>query len=251
MTHIPRTLFKLLLTTALVALSGYSAYLSVQEETSALVAVGRRNLGALRQGEKRSAQFVLENQAANRVTVVKTITTCACAASRLERHDLEPGETVALDVTFQAGERRGDISATCHVFYRIGGDQELHRLSLLLRAHVMPDIVWEPAQLEFRLEPGSRSVALSPGLLAAFDIQKVSCAHTAFAARLLPRAGHSNPATVEVVFDPARWPFGSATESELLVETTSVAAPLCRVPIIVRRAESDSVQTGGAPGVSQ
>lgn len=104
-------------------------------------------------------------------------------------------------------------------------DQRLTTVNLQLTATVMPDIVYEPEGLTFFPDSPVQQVAFSPGRMKEFALKRVYCTHRAFEARLLPDGVH-----VEVAYH-ADALSEEVPEIYLMVETTSLSEPICRIPL--------------------
>ena len=95
------------------------------------------DLGRLKQGEKGTARFILENRGTAPLHITKVRTSCGCTVSRPLTEDektLEPGESLALEAVFDSRGRLGMQRKTVTV---MSDDSVEPRLQLVLTAEVV------------------------------------------------------------------------------------------------------------------
>jgi hypothetical protein len=107
-------------------------------------------------------------------------------------------------------------------------DGRLTASNLEMTAIVVPDIVYEPEELRFAPDSPPQLVTFSPGRMKEFTLKRVYCTHRALEARLLSDGFH-----VEVAYH-ADALLEEVPTIYLMVETTSLHEPVCRIPLAAK-----------------
>lgn len=213
---------------AALAISCVSAYLARPAAPDGLVAVEPvQYLGELTQGATVPAEFQLVNQSWERIEIVDILKGCTCTEAELSKRTLAPGEGTALKVKWSIGGRRGRIASDVSVVSARAG-RAPESLQVWLEADILPDYLYEPTQLAFRVgQPATKEVVFSSGQSKDVTLRNAYCTHRAFEVRLRP--GMSR---VEVSFAPEQWTPDVSTV-DLIIETNNPNEPRCTVPITV------------------
>ena len=188
------------------------------------------DLGELSQGQTVAAEFELVNRSSGPVKILDVVKTCTCTQVEISRYLLEPQEGMVLATRWKTGASRGKTGANIGVVYT-QADGPAQFLNLGLEANVVPDILFEPAEVIFEgNHKGSRVVTFSPGRRPDVSLVRAACTQPAFNAKILPGGSR-----VEVSFNPSLWP-AEEPSVDLEVETTSPNERVCRVAVRIVRA---------------
>ena len=74
------------------------------------------DFGKITQGEVVSTTFKLENTGKSSLNIRKVTSNCTCAITEVNEKDIEPGESVELQVTFDTKGRRGTQQKSITIF---------------------------------------------------------------------------------------------------------------------------------------
>lgn len=75
-----------------------------------------KNLGFVKPDDKVSGDFTLTNSGEETLTISRTTSSCACTIAELDKKTLEPGESVTLTATLEAGKFPGATQKSVRVF---------------------------------------------------------------------------------------------------------------------------------------
>jgi hypothetical protein len=188
--------------------------------------------GRLLQGQQVLATFELVNHFPEPIEILEVITGCACSGTTLSTKYLQPGERVSLKVSWKTGRSRGPTTLLLQVLYKLP-DRHFSSKSLQVKGNVLPDIRYDPSEIEFagnRLE--TQVLQLAAGAKRDFVILKAFCSHRAFTAEV------RESGMIEVTFDPAEWVAEDRSEPLLIVKTNSSNEPQMCIPLAVDREKS-------------
>lgn len=223
MRHWP--LILILLFGGIAVMSGYLARATPPQGLIADEAI--HDFGQLTQGEFVSHAFKLRNTCGEPIQIKNVIKSCGCSEVRPSKSELASSEGMEVETEWKIGASRGNSHVSIIVIYSLP-DGNVFQTSLVLTADVLPDIRYEPVQLQFDFQHTTQAIHFSPGQLASFVLSDVYCTHRAFRTRLLPTG-----TDLEVTLLPEFARDGLA-QAYLVVQTTSIHEPWCRIPLEVQ-----------------
>lgn len=196
---------------------------------SGLIAVEPvHDFGELSQGDKVNCEFELVNRFDKPLIIRNVIKQCGCTKAECSRQELAPSERMCIQAEWDVGARRGKSGVQMTVVAALA-DGRLTATNLQMVATIVPDIVYEPAELKFAPDSPPQVVTFSPGRIREFALKRAYCTHRALEARLLSDGVH-----VEVVYH-ADALLEEVPTIYLMVETSSPREPVCRIPLTVKR----------------
>jgi len=92
------------------------------------------DFGDIKQGEKVSHTFVLSNGGGDLLTITDVKASCGCTAATPEDHELAPGQSTNLVVTFNSAGRMGKQSKTVRIY---SNDPENPEMALVITGNVV------------------------------------------------------------------------------------------------------------------
>lgn len=105
----------------------------LEEAPRLLIEGNTHDFGKVKQGEKVSTTFKLKNNGKSPLNIRKTAVSCACTIANLEVNDIEPGQSVDLEVTFDTAARRGNQQKSITVF---SNDPSAPSQRIMVKAYV-------------------------------------------------------------------------------------------------------------------
>lgn len=116
------------------------------------------HFGVVKQGEKRTHEFVFRNSAADTAYLAPPKAGCGCTAALLSDAIVPPGGTGKLSVTFSAYQGVvGDVTKSVHVSQVIDmAEKEIATLNIT--AHIVGEITIEPSMIKFQVSAGTETV---------------------------------------------------------------------------------------------
>lgn len=192
------------------------------------------DFGAVGQNEKRQHVFSLHNSGDEPIHIISVQTSCGCTVAEYKESDLQPGEKLALQLTFETGRSRGRVHTRCDVFYLSGASAAIQSVDLTLVATVQPDLEIAPSSISFlhvdETTPSRvQDVVISAGRVEHFRIVGVECTHPAFSAKVL-EPSEAGQVTVQITFAPEKW-LGFSKLSELRITTNAPHEQVLYVPL--------------------
>lgn len=185
------------------------------------------DFGALRQNQTLTGTATVMNRLPVAVNIMLVSKSCSCADAEIEPKHLEPGQTATLTLSWQTRGKRGRVSDRVTVLAQTV--EELANqvaAELRLTADVRPDVMVEPAEIEFTAgEPAVRTIRVRPGLFAEAKLVQAYATPQGLKAE-------ANPASSEVRVSYAPGNL-DATHGEIavMVETNAPNEQWIRVPV--------------------
>lgn len=137
-------------------------------------------LGNMQQEEEKPTSFMLINETGRQIELTRVVPSCTCALTDLPATSLKSASRVRLDAKMRSGLNRGDILSTIDVYYRFADENDLRKLTLMLRATVIPDYRVEPSELFFDSKsPDSQTITVTSAL-PDFRLTKAYSTNAAF-----------------------------------------------------------------------
>lgn len=197
------------------------------------VASAIHDFGRVRQRETLEATFFLKNNSPDTLRVMGTPTDCGCTVAKMDSPVVAPGEETKLHVTFAVGAARGQVERMVTVRYLVekgDGSKELKSLPLGVRANVVPDFRFEPAELRFRRDTSDlKTTSFQPVGMSDVEILGVSSTSSAFSVR------QSSATRLDVSFNPTFYNNPMDVGAYIVVKTSSPREPVHRLPLVVER----------------
>jgi hypothetical protein len=109
-----------------------------------------RDFGELGQRDVRTAVFTLYNTGPEALQLTEPKAGCGCTAVLLDRSEVQPGDSVKIEVEFHSGPNMlGEVVKTIRIGHmHLGREREL--ATLRVRAEVVGELRFEPTLLSFR-----------------------------------------------------------------------------------------------------
>lgn len=178
----------------------------------------------MRQGERRTADFILKNTSSSLIKVAQVMGHCSCTSHHLSSAAIAPGESTTLAITFDSGDRRGSTGTYATAYYVNAGDANLRAVHCRITANVEPNIVTSPDSVTFTSGRAATAiVTLRPNKISRFRVTDVACSNSAFTAHCRPRDNPSSPCEIEVAFNPDQIS-NRGISAELTIRTDDPAA---------------------------
>ncbi len=104
------------------------------------------DLGTAAQNQDLSAEVTLRNAGAHPVHIVKPITDCGCYVATLSEHDLAPGQSVTLRITFHTLTWSGPLTKRLRV---ASNDPVRGELVVPIKVNIAAGVVLDPGRFTF------------------------------------------------------------------------------------------------------
>jgi len=174
--------------------------------------------------------FVIRNQGRAPVTIRALPSSCACNVTRLDKSVLQPDEAATLSGQLDGKKfRAGGIRVPIRFEYDCAGSTL--PAQAMLAGTVIPHVTASPEFLRFRENGEPQAlVVIQANYAPEIEIIEVSCKNT----DLEVRRSDTTASGIEVRVRPdAQTPGRDLVirNAEILVQTTSPAMPLCKVPV--------------------
>ena len=186
--------------------------------------------GSVPQGSV-SAEFQLWNRTEEPIRIAHVVQTCRCTETAIHKKELGPGNSTKLYSTWDTTGLRGASSSGLEVYYSVGDQPGLKSVPLLIEADVIPEFDYSPTRLEFSVgEEETSVVKFSRHASATRDVKvlRAISSHPAF--RVVSVANWS----VEIAFDPSKWPDDPHLRAKLTVTTDCPTEKVVEVPLCVQ-----------------
>ncbi len=215
-----------------MAYAAFQTTRSASESVSLVAVQPDLDLGQIGQGIV-TPHFDLVNTSSSPVVTLGVLTSCGCTDAKILAKEIKPSEHIGLSCRWDTRGRRGKTATSLAVIYKDTGSGQRDWCKLVARADIVPEFVYDPAELVFDADvPTAKTVTFCAVGKAVFTIKRAYCSQMAFAAEL-------RKTTQEVVvrFNPARWEADPRfLHEEITIETNNLNEPVCRIPIRVVKA---------------
>jgi len=223
-----------------VFLLAYSNFpLQTQTRVDIIVEDPRRDVGVLRQKEKKSIVYTLKNNTEYPIVLGSVKTSCSCAASSLSSWDLPVGGTIDMVLLFDAGQMRGNVSGSATYLYAIPNLKKNGGGAVTFEAIVESDYDVLPAELEFDINDGDvlrEVVVLSESMEKRIRIVEVTPTRDWFDLEVETMDEGQQSGLVRVKFVQDKWN-QIEKEAALLIRTNSDLQPEFYVKMKINIAE--------------
>lgn len=187
------------------------------------------NRGDIRQ-ESVPFAFVIRNEGRAPVTIRALPSSCACNVTRLDKSVLQPSEAATLSGELDGKKfRAGRMRVPIRFEYDCAG--KTVPAQAMLAGTVVPHVTASPEFIRFREHGESQTlVRIQANYAPEIEIVEVSCTNTEIEVRL----SDTSATGIEVRVRPEANVSGrdiTIRHAEILVQTTSPAMPLCKVPV--------------------
>jgi len=101
------------------------------------------DFGEREEGETLDHQFVIENTGNYPLMISKLTSSCGCTAAKVEKNQVQPGETTIINTSWKVEARLGKQTKSIHVFSNVP-EHKKDAYHLSITAEIVSDIVLEP-----------------------------------------------------------------------------------------------------------
>ncbi len=190
------------------------------------------DFGSVETGTTVQTNFTVTNRYPEAVEIKKVVGGCSCQSASISQNRLEPGETATISAEWKIGQVRHRIAESVWVTHTLpaASPEKMGELGLILQAEAVPEIDYDPEQLEFVAgRDVDIEVRLKPGTRVNFAIKRVGCA-----APYIQTSISGDNRVVRVHFDSKLLPkLRDVVKDALVIETDSPIQPRLTVPVRV------------------
>lgn len=190
------------------------------------------DFGQVETGTTVSTRFTVTNRYAEVIEIKKVAGGCSCQSASIDKNRLEPGECATICAEWKIGQVRHRIAESVWVTHTLpaSSPQQVGELRLVLQAEAMPEIEYDPEELEFVAGRDTDiAIRLKPGTRDHFKIKRAG-----FAAPYVEASISELNRVVHVHFDSKLLPnLRETVKDTLIIETDSPIQPLLQIPVRV------------------
>jgi len=187
--------------------------------------------GEVSQQEKLKKNFLLTNRSNSSIELTRVHVACSCTVPAIQKKRLLPGDSTVLEVAWNVGSSRGNISTEIEISYKKPGVETSFLEKLVLYAKANPDFEYSPSRLKFvSSDVQEAEVEFSPANMESLSLKNAYCTHSAFEAQIGENI--NGKSKVLVKFNPEKW-YSDSLSAQLIVVSNSEGEPRTSIPLIV------------------